>query len=95
MVIYALARITVADIDASLGRVRRTGARIRGAAINPTLAIRSAPQGTVVVAAVSNALGDGRAGQNGAVVVHIRRAGIARSAVYIGRTALEADGYDP
>jgi ribosomal protein L11 len=29
------------------------------------------------------------------VVVHIRRAGIARSAVYVGRTALETDGYDP
>jgi len=87
--------MTVAGIDARLGRVRHIGARIRVAAVKPTLAIRSAPQGTVVVAAVSTALGDGRTGQNGVVVVHIRRAGIARSAVYVGRTALETDGYDP
>jgi hypothetical protein len=85
--------MTVAGIDARLGRVRHIGARIRVAAVKPTLAIRSAPQGTVVVAAVSTALGDGRTGQNGVVVVHIRRAGIARSAVRVGLTPLEADGY--
>jgi len=87
--------MTVVHIDARLGRVHHTGARIRVAAVNPTLAVRSAPQGTVVVAAVSPTLFDGRTGQNGVVVVHIRRAGIARSAVCVSLTALEADGYDP
>jgi len=95
VVIYALAHMTVAEIDARLGRVRHIGARIRNAAVKPTLAVKSAPQGTVVVAAVSITIFDGRTGQNSTVVVHYCRAGVAHAAVCVGRTALEAGRYEP
>lgn len=87
--------MAVAQLDAPLGRVLHTSARIRVAAIKPTLAVSSAPQGTVVVvAAVSTTHGDGRTERNDTVVASIRRTGIARTAVWVIRTALEAGRFE-